>query len=254
MHPTLFNVGPFTVYSYGVMVAIGFMVATFFIYKAAPSFGFDKNKVIDINIISLIAGIIGARALYVILNLSYYAREPLEVLYISRGGLVWYGGFLASCVSMFLYSRAAGYNFWSLLDLMVPYVALAQAFGRIGCFLNGCCYGIRSPDSYPLKVLYPGEGFPRHPTQLYSAVVLFTLFILLKAWQDRRRFNGEIFLGYCILYSAERFAMEFLRGDNPKFVLGLTISQEISIAVFAASALIFICREMFWRKSFLSSK
>lgn len=253
MHPTLFTIGPLTVYSYGVMVAIGFMVATFFIYKAAPLLGFDRSKIVDINIIALISGIVGARILYVVLNLSYYIHNPLELLNISRGGLVWYGGFLAACISIFLYARVSGYNFWSLLDLMVPYVALAQAFGRIGCFLNGCCYGIESSAAYPLRVLYPGEYIPRHPTQLYSAVALFLLFIILKVWQDRRRFCGEIFLGYCMLYPAERFAVEFLRGDNPKLGLGLTVSQWISLVILAAAVVIFICRKISWKKGISSS-
>lgn len=254
MHQTLCTIGPVTIYSYGVMVAIGFIVATFFIYRSAPAFGFDKNKIIDINIIALVTGIIGARILYVVLNFSYYMHSPLEVLDLSRGGLVWYGGFLAACISILVYTRYAGYNFWSLIDLMMPYVALAQAFGRIGCFLNGCCYGIEASAAYPLKVLYPGEYIPRHPTQLYSAIALFTLFVILKAWQERRRFPGEIFLGYCMLYSAERFMMEFLRGDNPRIVMGLTISQGISMVVFAVSVVFFIYRKALWKKSILSSR
>lgn len=254
MHPTLFNIGSLTIYSYGVMVAIGFLVANFFIYRTASSFGFDRNRVIDITVIALVTGIIGARILYIILNLSYYLRTPLEILNLSRGGLVWYGGFFAAFISILVYARYSGYNFWSLLDLMVPYVALAQAFGRIGCFLNGCCYGIESSATYPMKVVFPGEYIPRHPTQLYSAVLLFLIFVVLKTWQDRRRFYGEIFLGYCMLYSAERFVIEFLRGDNPKLLFGLTISQEISIIVFAAAVIFFIYRTISWKRNILNSK
>ncbi len=248
MHPTLFSIGPFTVYSYGVMVAIGFMIATIFIYRTAPHFGFDSNRVMDISILALVTGIAGARALYILLNIAYYAKSPFEILNLSKGGLVWYGGFMAASLAVFLYSRALGYAPSGLLDLMVPYVALAQAFGRIGCFLNGCCYGVEASVSCPIKVFYPGDVIPRHPTQLYSALALFLVFLVLKAWQYRRRFLGEIFLGYCMMYSVERFLVEFIRGDNPRLSFGLTISQEISLIIFAASSIFFIQRLLSWKK------
>lgn len=240
MHPEIFSIGGFTVYSYGLMVAVGFAVAVFFIYRCAGSFGFDRNRVIDAMIIALLAGIAGARALYVLVNLPHYLQKPIEVLNLSRGGLIWYGGFVAALVAMALYARLSRWNIWDLLDLMVPYVALAQAFGRIGCFLNGCCYGLSAAPGAVLCVTYPGEIAARYPSQLYAAGALFCIFLILRAWQSRRRFPGEIFFGYCMLYGGKRFLIEFLRGDNPKVWLGLTMSQGISLVVGAAAAALFI--------------
>lgn len=254
MHPVLFTIGSFAVYSYGVMVALGFAVATFFVWRGAEQFGFDRNKVVDVMIIALVSGIIGARALYVMINLAYYRQNPLEALNLSRGGLVWYGGFIVSFLTLVIYTRRARWDLWKLLDLIAPYIALAQGFGRIGCFLNGCCYGVEAPRGNFFSVLYPGEHALRHPSQLYSAVLLFGLFAILKAWQDRRRFAGEIFLGYCMLYATKRFLVEFLRGDNPKLFLGLTMSQEISVVILAASAAFFTYKAAAWRKSVLTSK
>lgn len=254
MHPTLFTIGSFTIYSYGVMVAVGFAAATLFIYRSAPLYGFDKNKIIDMNIIALVTGIVGARLLYVLMNLGYYLNNPFEIPNLSRGGLVWYGGFLAAAAFLFIYTRMAKCDFWNLVDLMAPYVAMAQAFGRIGCFLNGCCYGIGSSETFIFKVKDPGDLLPRHPTQIYSALALFTLFLILRAWQARRRFSGEIFLGYCILYAVERFIMEFFRGDNPKIFMGLTMSQEVCLVIFAVATALFLYKALSWKRNALNSK
>ena len=242
MHPILFKIGSLTVFSYGVMVAIGFAVAAALIYKRAAKLSLDKEKCVDLAIIILIFGVLGARLLYVLLNLSFYAANPLEIIMLSKGGLVWYGGFFSALISLIVYTKINKLNFWSIVDLLTPYVALGQAFGRIGCFLNGCCYGIKVPPGFPLAVTFPCETDPRLPSQLISAALLFVIFVILLIWQSHRRFGGEIALGYCIVYSAKRFAVEFLRGDNAKVLLGLTMSQVISTGVFVAGLSIFMLR------------
>ena len=242
MHPILIKLGPFTVYSYGVMVAIGFAIATFCIYGRAPKFNIDKDKSIDLTIVALIFGILGARGLYILLNISSYIANPMEIIMLSKGGLVWYGGFIAAIVAIVIYMRISKMDAWSVGDLMAPYLALAQAFGRIGCYLNGCCYGIENAC---------GE---RLPTQLISAGLLFLIFLILRVWQDKRRFPGEIFLGYCVIYSCKRFLIEFLRGDNPKIFFGLTMSQIVSAIIFLVTMSIFISRSKQWKKRTAISK
>ena len=248
MHPILLKLGPFTIYAYGVMVALGFGLATLFIYRQAARFSIEKEKMIDLAILILIAGIAGARGLYVLVNLGYYAHKPLEILKLSKGGLIWYGGFLTALLFAALYIKKKHLSFWNVADLIAPYIALAQAFGRIGCFLNGCCYGMEAPAGYIFAVTFPCDAVSRHPTQIYSAIALFSIFVLLKVWQGRRHFAGEIFLGYCALYSLKRFLMEFLRGDNLKVALGLTMSQSISIVIFIISLTIFTYKAMEWKK------
>ncbi len=247
MHPILLKSGPITVYSYGFMVAVGFSLAAFLVYRRAPKFDMDRDKMMDYLILILISGVAGARILYILLNFGYYKANPAEILNLSGGGLVWYGGFAAAFLASIWFLKRRDLDFWSVSELIAPYVALAQAFGRVGCYLNGCCYGIIAPDHFLF-----GE---RHPTQIYSAVLLFIIFIVLVKWQDRRRFKGEIFLGYCALYSCKRFFIEFLRADNPKIFLELTMSQLISAAVFLAALIIFKAKADEWgKKASLGSK
>lgn len=240
MHPVLFKVGPFSVYSYGAMVALGFSVATLLAYRRAPLFGIGRENVADFFITVLVSGVIGARTLFVLVNVAYYVSHPLEIFNLSRGGLIWYGGFGAALAAAFVFTMVRKIDFWSTADLVAPYIALGQAFGRIGCFLNGCCYGIAAPAHFIF-----GD---RQPAQIYSAILLLVIFFILLAWQNRRRFPGEILIGYCVLYSTKRFFIEFLRGDNPRILLGLTMSQLLSVAFFIAAAIVLKLRTDRWKK------
>jgi len=248
MHPTLIKFANLTIYSYGFMVALGFSIATLLIYKRASEVGLDKNKVIDMAIITLVGGIVGARLFYILLNTGYYAARPFEIFDLSKGGLVWYGGFIVGLISLIAYAKRNGIKAWAGADLIAPYVALAQSFGRIGCFLNGCCFGIEAGHSHPFGVVFPGDGIMRHPSQLYSAAALLGIFVILRMWQDREHFPGEVFLGYCILYAVKRFVMEFMRGDNPHIFYGLTISQCISLAVGAVAIIFFLYKAIKWKR------
>lgn len=236
MHPILVKFGPLNVYSYGVMVALGFALATACIYIRAPKFGIDRNNAVDLMILMLVFGIAGARVFYILQNLTYYRANPSEMLNLSKGGLVWYGAFIAGLGASAVYIKIKKMDFWGSLDLAAPYIALAQAIGRVGCFLNGCCYGVAMADG------------TLHPTQLYSAASLLLIFVALRIWQDHRHFKGEIFLGYCVLYSSKRFLMEFMRGDNSRIFFGLTISQVISCVVFVFSLGILIFMAAAWKK------
>jgi phosphatidylglycerol:prolipoprotein diacylglycerol transferase len=222
------------------MIAFGFVISTFLIYRRAGEFGIDKNKIVDAAISALIGGIVGARLFYVALGWRYYASNPAEIFNLSRGGLIWYGGFFAGLIALVWWARKTKISFLNLADLIIPYVALTQGLGRIGCFLNGCCYGIESSPGFPMGVIYPEDTVLRHPTQIYSSLALLSIFIILRIRQDTRRFAGEIFLGYCIMYSIKRFIIEFLRGDNPKMLFNLTLSQYISMIVFSISLALFI--------------
>lgn len=253
MHPILVKIGPLYIYSYGLMVAIGFSVAMLLAYKRAHEFGIDKDKIIDFGIAILAGGLVGARALYVLTNLKYYIANPLEIINLTKGGLIWYGAFLFGIIVAIWFVKKNNINFWAGGDLMAPYIALAQAFGRIGCFLNGCCYGSIVHSDYILNVKFPHESVLRHPAQIYSVIVLILLYVILRRWQARRRFDGEVFLGYALLSSFGRFCLEFLRGDNPKILIGLTMSQFISIGIFVICLAIFIYRLNSWKKKHSAS-
>jgi phosphatidylglycerol:prolipoprotein diacylglycerol transferase len=253
MHPILAKIGPLYVYSYGLMVAIGFAVATLLAYKHAGDFGIDREKIIDLGIVMLASGIVGARVVYVALNFQYYMGNPLEVINLTKGGLVWYGAFIFGLTAAAWFVKKNRINFWTAADLFAPYIALAQAFGRIGCFLNGCCYGSAVPSGFMLGVIFPEESVWRYPTQIFSAIALFLIFAILRIWQKKRHFGGEIFLGYGLLYSMKRFGVEFFRGDYPKILYGLTISQLISAAIFIVCLSLFIRRYIKWKNSLKSA-
>jgi len=253
MHPILIRLGPLTIFSYGVMVALGFGLATFLICINAKKHNLNKNSVIDLFILMLLSGLIGARLFYVLLNIDYYLTNPIEVLNLSRGGLIWYGGFLSGLATAAWYIRRKRIDFWIAADFAIPYIALAQSLGRIGCFLNGCCFGIEASSDFQFGVVFPGSPVLRHPTQIYSSLALLILFIVLRIWQDLPHFKGEIFLGYCVLYSLERFFMEFLRADNPRIISGLTFSQIISAIIFILALTVFVNKDIGWRR-YLRSK
>ena len=248
MHPIIAKIGPLYIYSYGLMVALGFAAAILLTYTHSSEFGIDKDKIIDFGIVVLLAGILGARVLYILINLKYYIIHPLESINVTKGGLVWYGGFIFGILAGIFFAKKNNIDFWSGGDLFAPFIALAQGIGRIGCFLNGCCYGSEVPSNYIFSVAFPGESIFRHPTQVYSSLSLLLLFVILRLWQKKRRFTGEIFLGYVMLYSLTRFCLEFIRGDNPKILSGLTMSQLISIPVFVICLAIFMYRLFQWKR------
>jgi phosphatidylglycerol:prolipoprotein diacylglycerol transferase len=170
----------------------------------------------------------GARILYVIENTSYYLRNPIEVIMLQRGGLSWFGGLIFGLISGVIYLKKKNLSVYKTFDLIIPFVALGQAIGRIGCLLNGCCFGKLSK----FGLYYQVHKLVLVPTQVYSSLSLIFIFIILRFLQDRPHKEGTIFFVYLILYSLKRFFIEFWRADHEIFFLGLTLFQIISILIF----------------------
>lgn len=253
MDPVCFYIGSRAVYWYGIMVAAGFLACVAHLTILGiregrpPSFGSDLAFWI------ILSGIIGARIAYVVANINYYWQDPLAIIRVDQGGLIYYGGFIGAFIAGIIFARIKKLNILALADYIVSALPLGHAFGRIGCFLNGCCYGSATPSGFMLGIVFPGESVSRYPTQIFSAVALLFIFAVLRIWQKKRHFVGEIFLGYGLLYSIKRFGMEFFRGDNPKIIHGLTISQLISIAIFVVCSGLFIYRMLKWKRSLKSA-
>jgi phosphatidylglycerol:prolipoprotein diacylglycerol transferase len=231
MYPEICKIGPFTVYSYGFM-----LVAAFFIGSVLASIQAKKEKINPDLIFNMcftvfISGVVGARIFYVAENLDFYLKNPAETIMLQHGGLSWFGGLILGIISGIVYLKLKKIAIYKILDLIAPFVVLAQSIGRIGCLLNGCCFG---------KVSQYGIYFPLHkavliPIQLYSSLVLIVIFIFLRFLQDRPHKQGIIFFFYLLLYSASRFFIEFWRADNEIIFYSLTLFQLISIATFFIS-------------------
>lgn len=234
MHPILFEIGKFKIYSYGSMVALGFLISIWLAGREAKKAGISPQQILDIGLYSLLFGIAGARLLHVLLNPGYYFYRPLEIIMLNRGGLAFHGGLLGGIIAAWYYIRRNRMPLWKTADMMIPYVALGQAIGRIGCVLNGCCYGL---PTYSYFGFYPPGSIiaPLHPTQLYSSVLLLAAFVILKLLYEKKRFDGSIFFSYLVLYSFGRFFIDFYRGDLAAVLFGLKMSQLISIAIFFPS-------------------
>ncbi|MDD5355466.1 MAG: prolipoprotein diacylglyceryl transferase, partial [Candidatus Omnitrophica bacterium] len=203
--------------------------------------GYDANVITDLVMVVLFFGILGARALYIILNLDFYIGNPREIFMLQHGGLAILGGIVAGLLAAFLFCRYKKLAFLEIIDLLAPYVVLAHSIGRIGCFLNGCCYGLPSK----FGIYFPVHSARLIPTQLISSFLLFMLFIALKVKQRMPHQKGAIFVSYILYYSVIRFFMEFIRADSPRLFLGLTIFQYFCIVLFALSSLSYI---LLWKR------
>ncbi len=246
MHPVLFHIGPVTVRSYGVLLMLAFIAGIWLASGQARRRGFSSDLAIDLGIWSLVGGVVFARLLFVALNWSAYAPDPIHILYIWReGGLSFHGGLLGGVLAGVLLAHRRGVSFWTLADIASPALALGYAVARVGCLLNGCCYG--APTSLPWGIrfqVYPDAGIttlPSHPTQIYSSLgSLLILAILLKA-APRLRAPGQLFCLYLALYAPVRAAIEILRRDYTavRLVDGITQAQAASAVLLPAAVIVF---------------
>ena len=240
MHPLLLKCGFISIYSYGAMIVMAFFVATYLAQRAAKRSGVSADIITNSALLVLFSGIVGARILYVLLDLEFYAQNPIEIFMLPHGGLAFYGGAIAAIAAELIYLKLKKLSVYEIGDLIIPYVALGQAIGRLGCFLNGCCYG-KPTDSF-FGVTFPGEAHAVYPTQIFSSVLLIFLYGFLRLLQKLNVRPGIVLISYGLLYSAGRFLMEFLRGDNMAIVLGLTFSQFVGVVVFLFCAILLLIR------------
>ncbi len=236
----LFSIGPFTVHGYGLMIGIGVLCCILMGMKRAKKYGLSEDAVIDIAIFGLIAGFLGAKLLYLIVEWKRFVKDPLDVL--GSEGFVVYGGIIAGVLAAIIYCKRKKLIFLEYFDLCAASISLAQGFGRLGCFLAGCCYG-RETD-LPIGVVFPESslapaGVRVLPTQLFSSAGNFLImFILLWHYKHRKRVGDTGFL-YMLLYGVGRFCIEFLRNDSRGTVGVFSTSQFISLFIIAAALLLF---------------
>jgi phosphatidylglycerol:prolipoprotein diacylglycerol transferase len=241
MFPILVEIAGIKIYSYGFFIALGYLATLALGRFLAKARGLDPSPFMDIAFIAIVSGVLGARLLFVLQNLSFYLEHPKEIFDFWNGGLVFYGGFLLGGPCGLLYGVRKKMPLWLSADISTAGLALAHAFGRVGCFAAGCCYGNYCP--YPWAVHNDTDfvdpllkGKPLHPVQLYESFLLFMLAGLM-AWliYKRKLANGLVALLYLTGYAGIRFITEIFRGDSDRgFVLGgwLSLSQGIALALF----------------------
>ncbi len=245
MHPILFTFGGIKITCFGVMAASGFMAASFLLLANRKLRGLTADNINDITIYSIISGILGARLFYVVQFWSEFKDNPIQIFRVDQGGLVFYGGLIAAFSTIYFYCKKKNLSFLGVIDLLAPSLALGHAFGRIGCFLNGCCFG--RPSDLPWAVEFPVGSFPfscypyqkLHPVQLYESCFNFIFAAALVIFLRKSKVHGNTAGLYLMCYGAARFILEFFRGDNSKFFNLLSISQMIGIFVFSAGILMF---------------
>lgn len=237
--PVLFNIGDYAVHSYGVMLAVAVMAGALVSERQAGRRGIDPDFVLNLTIILVITGVIGSRIAYVLIEWPRYAGEPAAIFRIWDGGLSYYGALVAGLPLVWLYSRAKGVRFGETADVVALGLAAGYPFARIGCFLNGCCYG--KPADLPWAVVFPFDGIPRHPTQLYAVVIGAVIFLALQYFNKRRQFPGQLAYLYVVFYGAYRFGIEFFRVSPPAGTY-LTIGQAFSLAAAGIALILLILR------------
>jgi phosphatidylglycerol:prolipoprotein diacylglycerol transferase len=232
MHPVLLSLGWLHIYSYGFMVALGFLIGIIIITYQAKGEGVKPEIIVDGALYVIIASIIGARLFYVIGEWEQYRDNLKEIIMVQNGGLVFLGGLILAVLTVIWYARWKKQPLLKLLDLSTPGVALGYAIGRLGCFFNGCCFGL--PTKLPWGVSFPSGSLAYsyfgderlHPTQLYSSLIMLVFALVLFLIFKKKRYPGQVFYWGILLYAIYRFSVEFLR-YSPMHWFYLTPSQWI---------------------------
>ena len=267
MYPIAFTIGSFAVHWYGVFIGIGFLASFCLMLKLKKYASLTTDQVYNIAMIALFAGVVGARLFYVIQFWDQFkGRGILAILNVHEGGLVFYGGFILAFTAECIYAKwqsvrrilglkekqpsegaepKKNISLLALLDVLGPAMALAHAFGRISCFMQGCCFGRPAPKGFPLAVQFPqgsaaayrypslltGGSEPVYPVQLFESAGNILICVILLLLLRKRKYAGTIGGVYLILYGVMRFLLEFMRGDHTDSILNLTPSQFIAVAL-----------------------
>lgn len=276
MFPELFKIPylNFTLNTYGLLLALSFIVGLYVMARLAERDGLDRNRVYDLGLWVLAASLIGSKLLMVATEWDYYRERPGQILTLDffRSGGVFYGGFIAAVIASVIVMRRYRLPWWRTADAFAPGIAVGQAIGRLGCFSAGCCWGKPTTSAIGVHFTERGHditGVPTivnhiadpvqrevwsqklgglisplslHPTQLYEAVATAVIFLFLLWLRRKRQFDGQVILAYAALYSVARFVIEFWRDDPRGELLGISTSQFIAIVLFVGSVALYVLR------------
>lgn len=256
MHPDLIKLGPLTLHAYGTLLALSFFLGLLLARARATTRGIAERDVLDLFQVLIISAIVGARFFFVIFHLDAYAGRWWHILALWEGGLTLYGGLLLCFASAAVFLRRRGVPFLRMADVMAPSLGLGLLFTRIGCFLNGCCFGL--PTDGPFGVCFPagseaartalglaaghahaGDCVPIHPAQLYSAFAGLVILVALLLFDRRRPYEGATFALFLLLYGVKRFTVDQFRYyEDAMTVAGLSVNQWLSIGLVGAAVVL----------------
>jgi len=240
MYNDIFSIGPFTVHGYGLMIGIGVIVALLVGDFRAKKKGLNGDLIYGLTVTTVILGFLAARILFIITEWEDFLKDPMS--FVTGNGFVVFGGIIGGALTIWAYCKIKKMDFLAYLDLMIPSVALAQGFGRIGCFLAGCCYGKETDSWFGITFThshYAPNNVKLVPSQLIMSVGDFVIAAILLIYAKKDRSKGKTSALYLILYSVGRFFVEFTRNDDRGFVGALSTSQFIGIFIFIVGAVAF---------------
>jgi len=252
VYPKLFELGPFTVYTYGVLLAVSYLLGLKMAMSRAKKRGLDSNRVLDLGIYIIIAALVGAKLLLLVVDFDQYRSNPAEIWSLLRSGGVFYGGLILAVIVALWYIRRHQLPMWTTTDVFAPGIALGHVIGRIGCFLAGCCYGRETTVPWSVVFTDPfalaNAGTPLnvhlHPTQLYESGAEALILAGLLYFEKRgRAFPGRTFWSYMLAYAVSRFVIEFFRGDRGR---GLYFGDAVSLSQIISIVLVPLSLVMLW--------
>ena len=254
MHPILFQLGPVTVYTYGVLVATGVLLGLWYARRQAPRAGLDPEKVWNLGIYTVLVALLLAKIWLVLSAWDYYTQNPREIFSMAtfQSGGTFYGGILGAILTIVLYTYFQKMSVIAVMDTFGASLPLGHAIGRLGCFAAGCCYG--KPTTVPWAVTFHNEvaaqlagtplGAHLHPTQLYESAVEFLNFGFLVWLGKRQRFSGQMIGTYFLLYGLERGTIEFFRGDPGRTMM---FHDSVSLMQLVSVGLVLLGAFLWWR-------
>lgn len=247
MHPILFKIGSFTIYTYGFCIAIGALLGFAYMYwQGKKQYGITFDQSNNLFILLVIAGVVGGKLFMIFEDPSLYFSQPKKLF--SGSGFVFYGSLLTAIPVMLWYFRKIKVPVLGMLDVMAAVTCVVHGFGRVGCFMAGCCYGL--PTDGFLSIVFSNPACqaeplhtPLYPTQLFEATFIFSILIALLILKKKKQFDGQLFLIYLMVYAVGRGVLEIFRGDIERgFLIEniLSNSQFISILVVSVALYFYI--------------
>lgn len=243
MHQILFKIGDFPIYTYGPIMAVGFLLSFFFAFHIAKLRNEDLEFYMDLYLFMIIIGLLGSKVLYNIIEYKEFLEQPLKMMNCRNGGLVWYGGVIGCVIFIAFYSRYKKIPFFQITDTLAPPLALGLGIGRIGCLMGGCCYG--KACDLPWAITYPPganpvAGIPVHPSPVYETLASFAIALVIYIAIRRSARMGVATALWFTLYPIVRFMLEFLRGDEVRGFLIESDAINISTSQFLSLLMLLV--------------